>query len=343
MHIITLATSAKGGIDSVINGYESDGLFKDKTHTRITTHKGENKIEDLMLFISSIFRLFFISFKEKKLILHCHMSYKGSFWRKLTFVIISKLFNNKSIIHLHGSEFKIYFSSRNYISKKAMIWLIKSTDKFVVLSSGWQQYIKKISSVDSKVINNYVDVKPLETERKKGQIIFLAAFIKRKGIYELLEAFSTLKNDYHLHLCGSGENEKVETLIKDLNIEQSITLHGWIDTKKKVELLSSCSAMILPAFNEGLPMTIIESMGCKIPVISTPVGAIPEVIHDGESGYLVEPGNVNDIRNKIEYVLTNTEKSNKITENAYEIYRSNFTSAVILPKWNKLYEDLYNN
>ena len=105
MHIITLGTTQLGGIDSVIKGYEQDGLYDDVNYTRISSHTGESKLKDLLVFIRAFFSVIFILIKDKKVILHCHMSFNGSFWRKLVFMWLAKIFRARSIIHLHGSEF----------------------------------------------------------------------------------------------------------------------------------------------------------------------------------------------------------------------------------------------
>ncbi len=342
-HIVTIATSAPGGIDSVINGYVENGLFENKTHTRITSHLGLNKWQDLYLFIAAFFKFSWLALTRRNLIVHCHMSYKGSFWRKLVFTVIAKLFHHYSIIHLHGSEFRVYFGSRSKLTKKLILWLIKHADEFVVLSQGWSDYIESISGRKARVINNYVDVCQLDLPRQSNQILFLGAFINRKGIYELLQACSELEVDFHLHLCGSGENKKVADLVSTLKLEDKITFHGWVNTEQKKALLSTCSVMILPTYNEGLPMTIIESMACGIPIITTPVGAIPEVIIEQQTGYLVEPGDVTQIREKLAYVLAKPTELNTVIKTANEVYQARFTSKVILPLWESVYATAKSN
>ncbi len=340
MHIITLGTVQKGGIDSVIQGYVDNGLFDNKKHTRIASHQGKSKWHDLYLFISVTFKLLYLCIKEKDLILHCHMSYKGSFFRKLLFVAIAKVLKHKSIVHLHGSEFKDYYANSGSLRKKLIIWLIKSVDEFVVLSDSWQEFILSIADRKTLVINNYVDIEKIDLKRKANQILFLGAFIQRKGIYDLIKAVSKLPDDCHLHICGAGENEEVQQLTDQLAMNTSITNHGWVNAEQKTQLLSECSVFILPSYNEGLPMVIIEAMACEIPIISTPVGGIPEVIIEGETGYLVEPGDIDAITKKLNYVLT---CDSQVTSKAKEYYSVHFSSKTVLPKWEYLYSTLLNS
>ncbi|MBF4391226.1 glycosyltransferase, partial [Vibrio anguillarum] len=91
------------------------------------------------------------------------------------------------------------------------------------------------------VIHNYVDISPNDINREKNTILFLGAFIKRKGIYELLRACSMLPLDFHLHLCGSGEDARVEDMVTELDLKERITFHGWVGNEDKKKLLASCS------------------------------------------------------------------------------------------------------
>jgi glycosyltransferase involved in cell wall biosynthesis len=88
-------------------------------------------------------------------------------------------------------------------------------------------------------------------------------------------------------------------------------------------------------------MVIIEAMACEIPVISTPVGGIPEVIIEGETGYLVEPGDISAIAGKLIAVL-DSSSTTEVTYKAKKYYDAHFSSKTILPKWEALYSRLLN-
>lgn len=342
MLIVNIGTGAQGGIDSVINGYIADGLYQKLEHRRVISHLGKNKLEDIYLFIKSIFILLFLGMLNKKVIFHCHLSYKGSFWRKLIFLIISKITFSKIIMHLHGSEFKNYFESSSILKQKLITFLIRHSTRFVVLSDGWSQYIKSISGITPVVINNYVDVPVVDAKggSNRSGILFLGAFIKRKGIYDLLNAYKLLNTEENLHLCGAGEDLKVKELVSKLNIEDKVIFHGWVNSEEKFNLLSRCRIFILPTYNEGLPMSIIEAMGSRIPIITTPVGAIPEVINNNINGLIVKEGNIDSIKEGLETALSNPKLIIRMTQDAYATYIKNFTSKTILPKWSKLYENI---
>nr|WP_314900873.1 glycosyltransferase family 4 protein [uncultured Deefgea sp.] len=340
MHIAILGTKSSGGINSVIEGYIQDGLYNDCTFTRIPTHSGSGKLLDLFLFIRGFIILFFTLVTKADVIVHAHMSMNGSFWRKAIYLWLSKLFGAKFIIHLHGSEFKVFFSRSNSRVKKIIAAVFEKADAVIVLSESWADFISSIAVKSNVVVvNNYVDVQRATVTRKSGNILFLGAFISRKGIYDLLVAFSKINTQalYQLHLCGGGENELVTEKVKQLGLEKSVINHGWIGAAQKSMLLAECSTLILPSYNEGLPMVVIEAMGSDIPLITTPVGGIPDVVEHEVSGLLVTPGNVDEIAAALTRVLTEPELAQELVQNASALYEQRFTSKVAFPKIKEIY------
>ena len=80
-------------------------------------------------------------------------------------------------------------------------------------------------------------------------------------------------------------------IVEEKKLENNIIIVGWADFDKKLELLKKSSVLVLPSYNEGLPMAILEGMACGKAIISTTVGAIPEVVKE-ENGILIEPGDI---------------------------------------------------
>lgn len=342
MHIAILGTKASGGINSVIAAYIQDGLYADCSFTRIDTHAGVSKWHDLFLAIRSFFVLFFILIFKKDVIVHAHMSMNGSFWRKVIYLWLSKLLGGKFIIHLHGSEFKLFYQHSASWVRRLIQHAFESADSVIVLSDSWANYISSIAKSNVLVVNNYVDVVRSNTCREKGQILFLGAFIQRKGIYDLLNAFAAINKNksYILHLCGGGEDDKVNVEINSIGIKDSVILHGWIGAELKSKLLQQCSVLILPSYNEGLPMVVIEAMGSNIPLITTPVGGIPDVIDNEKSCLFVQAGNRAEIGSALERILNEGELGLQLATAARAIYDKSFTSAVAFPKLKAEYRRL---
>ena len=95
-------------------------------------------------------------------------------------------------------------------------------------------------------------------------------------------------------------------------------LPGWISDDKKIEDIYRKSIIYtLPSYNEGMPMSILEAMSYGLPVISTNVGSIPSVV-EKENGFITKPGDIDELTNKIIFLLNNSEISKSMSERNVE-------------------------
>ena len=106
---------------------------------------------------------------------------------------------------------------------------------------------------------------------------------------------------------------------------------------KAIKYLKAFDIFILPSLKEGLPYTIIEAMVAELPIITTGVGGIPEMIKDNKTGYLIKPKKPNLIREKIEQIIANPEKAKKIAEQAKQKAEQEFNLERMINKTKKLY------
>ncbi len=119
---------------------------------------------------------------------------------------------------------------------------------------------------------------------------------------ELCGAFPALK----VVIVGEGpDRHAIENMIQRFGLQSNVILAG--QHSDMPGIYAAMDIFVLPSLNEGLPMTILEAMAASRPVIATRVGAIPRVIKDGETGLLVDPGDVNGLRNALARLLTDSD------------------------------------
>jgi colanic acid/amylovoran biosynthesis glycosyltransferase len=128
------------------------------------------------------------------------------------------------------------------------------------------------------------------------RLVCVGRLCEQKGQLLLIEAAGRLLEsglDFELVLAGDGElRTEIETLIEQLGLTKIIRITGWISSADVRNELLSARALVLPSFAEGLPVVIMEAMSLKRPVISTFVAGIPELVHDGQHGWLVPAGDL---------------------------------------------------
>lgn len=323
--------SVKGGMVSVLKNYLEYKNWENINIKFIPTHIEKSKLLKAVMFSKAIIKIILLAIFKKIDIAHLHVSERGSVYRKLIISKICKLNNIKVVLHHHGAEFEDFYLRLNDKEKEKVNTLLNEVDLNIVLSEGLVENItQKAPMAKVKVLYNSVityNNNPYNNNAKN--VLFLGRLGVRKGIYDLIEAIkildSRIDKEIKFYLCGDGEIEEVREKINNYGLESRIAHLGWIDRKNSKELLDNICINVLPSYNEGLPMTILETMAYGIPNISTNIASIPEVIEDGVNGYLINPGNIDDLIIRIEELLKNKKNREKFSEKSYELIKDKFS------------------
>lgn len=309
--------SVKGGITSVIsqmlkNDWNKVGVSMKFIPTFIEVDIVRKSLYFVLAYMKILWSLLFF----KPDILHIHMSYKGSFRRKYLVHKLCKAFCVKDIIHLHGSEFKRFYMESNDKNKAKIRTLLRECHYMIVLGDEWNKKIKDIEPLTKTVvISNTVRI-PQETVRWNDecfQVLFLGVLIERKGVHDLLNAIALMKKDgldnVKFVIAGTGvEEENLMRQCNELELGNYVEFTGWITSQRKVDLLKQSQMLVLPSYNEGLPIAILEAISYGLPVVSTNVGDIAAAVLDGKNGYLIEPADVNGLANAMRNIMTDKEQ-----------------------------------
>ncbi len=174
-------------------------------------------------------------------------------------------------------------------------------------------------------------------------IISVAALHERKGLNYLIEAFAKVaekKDKVKLAIVGEGpERKKLEKLIKNLKLDDKVTLAG---SQKEIALLLGASDLfVLASIKEAFGLAILEAMDAGIPVIGANVGGIPEIIEDNKTGLLVEPKDVESLKEKILQLMENQPLRQKLTYVASHHVKK-FDAHEMVKKTEKIYDHLLN-
>lgn len=326
----------KGGMVSVIKNYLSYDEWDNyeityiPTHTENTTHSRLDKLVTLIYFLVEYIRIFVMISLEKFSIAHLHTAERGSFYRKALLVKLLKKFDIKVVMHHHAAEFDEFYDGLSLRKKQFVCDILEQVDLNIVLSN------KLISMIKNKAPNANVSVlyNAVQTYEKKmynseaRNCMFLGRLGKRKGAYDLIEAIKhiddKLPSDVRFYFCGDGEINNILDKIEKSDIGHRIAYVGWIDSKQKKQLLNKIAVNILPSYNEGLPMAILETMAYGIPSISTDIASIPEVVIDGKTGCLIKPGDVSALEDAILKMFLDEEYRLSCSQESYDLISQNF-------------------
>jgi glycosyltransferase involved in cell wall biosynthesis len=316
----------------------------------IDTHDSGGLLYRLRLSAAAFVRLLWMLLSGSVYALHVHSAMKGSFWRKSAYSVLAELFRVPVIFHLHGSETKLFLESLGRIPRWVARYSLERKKAVVVLSDSWAQYIRGFAPRSNIVVlPNYVTV-PVTTathahvERARPvTLLFLGAIGHRKGVYDLLPALKAAMDegaDVRLLIGGDGELERAKAMAQELGIAPSVQFLGWVRGQQKSDLLASTDIYILPSHNEGLPVSILEAMSYGIPVISTRVGGIPELVQHGVDGVLVAAGAVDQIKQAILDLAKDRDLRLEMSRNCRRKIEASYSVECVLPRLEAIYSAL---
>lgn len=169
-----------------------------------------------------------------------------------------------------------------------------------------------------------------QTVNRRKVILYLGRLDRDKGIEILLKAVSSFQlpvTSYQLLVVGDGhQREELKAEIKKLEIEDRVKLVGQVPYEETPKYYQQADVFVYPSQAlEGLPMSLVEAMAAGKPVVASKVGGVPEAVVDGETGLLVEPGNVPELSAALEKLLTNDGLREKMGQRAQEVAKEKFS------------------
>jgi glycosyltransferase involved in cell wall biosynthesis len=346
-------SKTRGGMATVISDLlRSQTLAEAVSYKYLASHSETNQLIKIIKAFNSWFQALFTVGNYD--ILHIHAASGASFFRKSVFVLIAKAFKKKSILHVHSNDFDTFYSNSNRYVKSFIRFTLNSCSSIIVLSQYWKLFFdNEVFARNVYVLPNGVDPEIFKCclnspDTEYRDFLFLGRLGKRKGIYDLLAGIDTLvhkenRRDIHFYLAGDGEIEKVAAIIKERNLEHHVSLSGWIENDDKLIHLYKTQTLLLPSYHEGLPLSILEGMACGKTIISTKVGGIPELVTDYENGFLISPGNVQELTDAIRFILDNPELPGEIAKRNIAKIAHNFNLSSIHEKVLDHYKRLVND
>lgn len=277
-------------------------------------------------------------------LVHICTSASISLIKDLAIVKRAKKRGIKTVVHCRFGRIPEILETKNW-EHVLFEKLLKITDQLLVIDmksfncliqAGYSniQYLPNPLSVSIQQLVN----KHASMPRVPNRIVFVGHVVKTKGVVELVKACSQI-NGIELRLIGPIPDENLKAYINE--IEKNSNNHflhvtGALPIEQVIEEMLSCAIFALPTYTEGFPNVIIESMACGCPIVTTPVGAIPEMLDiNGEKpcGICVAPKNVEQLREALQYLLDNHEEALRMGIIAKERVNKEYSMQIV---WNKL-------
>jgi glycosyltransferase involved in cell wall biosynthesis len=345
--VLMVGTSldVRGGISTVVRGYRDGGLFGRFPLQYVATHRDGSAFVKLGAAVRGYARLARLLLTADAPLVHIHLASRASFWRKSIACALTLARGRPYLLHVHGAEFsKFYDQECGVLSKGIIRFVLRRAALVLALSDQWRTELLRIApGATVRTLPNAVAVPAagVDTQRSApSRILFAGRIGERKGTFELLEAFARIANrvpDAVLVCAGDGAREELLARAKRLGIDTRVECPGWLSAEGMSRELSRATVFTLPSHAEGVPMALLEAMSRGLPVLTTPVGGIPEVVQSDRNGLLVPPGNIDAIEQALVRLLSSPDERAALGTAARATIAEKFALSAIIEQLAALY------
>jgi glycosyltransferase involved in cell wall biosynthesis len=290
-----------------------------------------------VIFVSTLVQMLWLLWSRGVHIVNLHYPIDNYVY----FAICKRLLRFRLVTSIHGSD-AFYQNRAKDRYSLAFRFVIRSSDLIVLPSDAYRRkFVLAFPNVSDRTIfiHNGVDLSRFSPGGDRTQaadvrnrfILCVADLQEYKGIDVLLHASTPLLSadpSLTLVLAGDGPlRRELDRLATELGVRHQIMFLGRQGEFEIRRLLHGCALMVLPSRMESFGIALIEAMACRVPVVATNVGGIPEIIEHEISGILIEPENSAALAAALRRVLTDVDLSNRLAESAHRRVRDHFAAA----------------
>ncbi|HEX9944343.1 MAG TPA: glycosyltransferase family 4 protein [Thermoanaerobaculia bacterium] len=176
-----------------------------------------------------------------------------------------------------------------------------------------------------------------EVEGEPGYLLFVGRLRVRKGVEVLLEALRELRRRNPaavLRIAGDGEHRaRLERRVDELGLRSAVSFLGTCGAPRVRALLGGAAALVVPSIYEGMPLVVLEAMAAGVPVVASRVSGIPEVVVDGETGWLVPPEDPTALAGALAVVLADPAEARRRGEAGRRRVEERYRPAAAAAAW----------
>ena len=296
---------------------------------------------------AAVGRIFAEAARGRLAVVHLNLAERGSVYRKAVLLFAARLVGARVLLHLHAAQIVTLYETMPRPGRALLRAMFRSADRCVVLGELWRRWLIQEFAVAPgavSVVRNGVPVTTLprrmRQENEPFRLLFLGNLLERKGVADLLQAMAlpaVKESPVMLTLAGGGPVETYRAMAQRLGIADHIRFTGWVDQAAARSLLTGSDALVLPAYDEGLPLVILEAMASGVPVICSPVGAIPEVFDDRSNALFVPPGEPPALAAAIAMLRDDPALQASLSAEGLALYQRSFTMDVFAERMAELY------
>jgi len=290
------------------------------------------------------------------------------FVRDAVYIYLGSLSGAKIFCQFHGESFSIFFERQPTFFQRFIKSIMGRIDVLMVQGENLKnQFFEIVDSARFRVIPNGVETSlyPAEDidnrcfETERIGVLFLSSLLASKGFADLYEVAKEIADgalnidfifagelcsrDYNITRDHRGHRFKPLKISEEIGNHRRIRFVGPVYDRAKIDLMLSADIFAFPSYSESFPTVVLEAMAAGLPMVVTPVGALPEVLKEGENCYFVSPGNKEELKERILRLAADQELRKRMSRANRELVCTEFTVGAMQRKFNKVLDECYNS
>jgi glycosyltransferase involved in cell wall biosynthesis len=318
-------------------------------YRELDTRGGGGYIKSIWIFLIALVRLGVAKITGSACGLHVNMAERLSLFRKGALILFAKVCGIKVVLHLHAAQLPQFYNSLPRPLQSFAKLVFGKADCVIVLGENARRFVVDELGVDGDKVFMLINGVPHARfpRRQRNQlgasynILFMGNLMERKGVGDLIDALS--KDELRLHngwtatFAGGGAVEDYRKLTITRGIEDRVKFCGWVNQEDAAKLMAAADVLVLPSYDEGLPLVILEAMANSLAVVCTPVGEIPQFIENGRQAIFVQPGDNVALASVILRVITDDLLREKLEGEGFQLYNQKFSMTNFVKNLNSLH------
>lgn len=265
---------------------------------------------------------------------HVNVAERLSFVRKGAIIAWAHALGLPVVLHLHAQMQRFYRRLPAPL-QALMRWVFSLADVVVVIGPAARRFVTEELKVPAERVEIVINGVPAATQPRRTRqadgvqrVMFLGNLGPLKGVDDLLQALARPgfeRQRLEVTIAGGGDVEGYRAQARQLGIDGFVRLPGWCDQAQTAALLANTDVLILPSYDEVLPLVILEALANGVAVICTEVGEIPSLLTDGVDTLYVKPGDVDGIAAALQKVLGDAHLRETLEHNGHALYQRQFS------------------
>lgn len=337
------ALDVMGGITSVTQTWLASRALQDVQVIHVGT-VGEGKRRHKAIQMMQAQGAFVQALRQKPDLVHIHVANWLSFLRKVWYFQQARAAGLPVVLHIHGDHFAD-FHDRSEASAALVRHTFEHSALVLALSERARRSFDEWTGgrARTEVLYNPVVLDGVGSGRPLAEppvILFMGLVGDRKGVFDLVAVIPEIlarAPGTRFVFGGNGEVDRLRTAIAAAGVEQSCEVLGWVAGPDKVRAFERASIYCLPSYSEGLPVSVLEAMAAGLPVVSTAIAGTPEAVAEGESGFLISPGDRKALADRLSRLALDAPLRASMGQAGRAIAAARFGSEAIAERLRKLW------